>query len=390
MINEITAAEANSALEAAVSQVRRNLSVFSDSYPNHSSVNNVYPPIPNTEWTNGFWPGMIWLAYERTGDDVFKEAGLRHVDSFHRRITNKIAVDTHDMGFLYTLACSAAYKLTGSERAREAAVLAADQLLSRFHEKGAFLQAWGALGAPGSYRYIIDCLMNVPLLYWASAQTGDAKYSDAADRHVATTLKYSVRPDGSTFHTVFMSPETGEMLRGETCQGYSDASSWARGQAWGILGTALAAKRGDKEAFAAFKRVTDYYMSRLPEDLVPYWDLIFTEGDEPRDSSSCSIAACGLMVMAGLAPEQESTRLISAARKMIKSLMDNYAVKDPAASNGLVLHATYSKKSPYNTCTPEGVDECCIWGDYFYMEALTRLVAGFENNKIWEAYWDND
>lgn len=128
--------------------------------------------------------GEVWLSYERTGDEAFKNTALTLVDSFLYRIEHKIEVDHHDMGFLYSPSCVAAYKLTGSEKGRKAAILAADQLCTRFQEKGEFFQAWGALGAADNYRYIIDCLLNVPLLYWASETTGDAHYADLAHKHV--------------------------------------------------------------------------------------------------------------------------------------------------------------------------------------------------------------
>jgi len=183
-----------------------------------------------------------------------------------------------------------------------------------------------------------------------------------------------------------MDRQTGDMVRGETCQGYSDDSFWARGQAWAICGTAVSYRYTENlDCLKAFRRVLPFYLSKLPADMVPYWDMIFTSGDaEPRDSSSASIVACGLIEMAGLLAEsekEESAQYLSLAKQMLKSVVDNYSVKDPSVSNGLVLHATYSKKSPYNTCTPEGVDECASWGDYFYMEALTRL------NKNWKSYW---
>lgn len=115
--------------------------------------------------------------------------------------------------------------------------------------------------------------------------------------------------------------------------------------------------------------------------MVPYWDLEFTSGDEPRDSSSASIAACGMLEMAKYMEAEEAEKYRKLAGQFMKSLYDGYAVKDHAISNGLVLHSTYSKKSPYNTCHQNGVDECNIWGDYFYMEALTRLL------KDWKLYW---
>lgn len=377
----ITAAEAAEALDRASAQVRRVLPDFTYRCQNHSSVDNIYPACENNQWTCSFWPGEIWLAYEHTGDPVLKYAGLIQVESFLDRIRRKVEVDHHDMGFLYTPACVAAYKLTGDERAKEAAILAADQLLTRFQPKGGFLQAWGAMGEKDNYRYIIDCLMNLPLLYWASEVTGEAKYRDIALRHTDTCLTYSVRPDGSTFHTYFLNPETGKGDHGATCQGYRDDSAWARGQAWAVYGMANSCRyTGDPRCVDTFRRVTAFYLDRLPDDMVPYWDLIFSDGSgEPRDSSSAAIAACGLLEMAPHLPAEDAAHCQDLARRMVGSLARNYAAQPP--SNGLLLHGTYSKKSPYNTCTPEGVDECVSWGDYFYMEALTRLAGD------WEPYW---
>ncbi len=380
---QITGAEAAEALERAAAQVLATLPEFTDNCQNHTSVNGFYPPCENNQWTCGFWPGEIWLSYERTGNDAFKQAGLTLVDSFYDRIERKVEVDHHDMGFLYSPSCVAAYMLAGSEKARRAAILAADQLISRFQPVGEFIQAWGVLGAADNYRYIIDCLLNLPLLYWATEQTGDAKYADIAHKHITTCLRYSIRENGSTYHTVFMNPETGAMGHGATCQGYRDDSDWARGQAWAVYGTALSYRYTKNPAYLdAFRRVTEFYLTRLPDDLVPYWDMIFQTGnEEPRDSSSASIVACGLLEMAKTVEPDEAKVYETLARQMMKSLTDNYAVRDVTQSNGRVLHATYSKKSPYNTCTPEGVDECASWGDYFYMEALTRLSGD------WKLYW---
>lgn len=378
----ITRAQAGAALDRAVEQVRLNLPHYTKKCQNHSSVNNIYPPCENDQWTCGFWPGEIWLAYERTGEDCFKQAGLALVESFYERIVNKVAVDHHDMGFLYTPACVAAYRLTGSERAKEAAILAADQLLTRFQPKGEFLQAWGPMGAEENYRYIIDCLLNLPLLYWATRQTGDGKYTGIAKKHTATCMANSFRPDGSTFHTFFMHKD-GSPNRGETCQGYRADSFWARGQAWAVYGSILSYRdTGDPRALDTFKRALAFYLTRLPEDLVPCWDMIFQpDSGEPRDSSSAAIVACGLLEAVRILPKEETAEYEKLAREMVGSLAANYAVETPVEGTGLILHGTYSKKSPYNTCTPEGVDECTSWGDFYYMEALTRLAGD------WDPYW---
>lgn len=378
----ITDTEVSEAVACAVAQVRRNLPVFTYAAQNHSSVGNFYSAVPNNQWTCGFWPGSIWLAHEATGDKVFRYAAQIHVQSFLHRIENRIATDHHDMGFLYSPSCVAAWKVAGDEDGRRAALLAADQLLDRFQEKGQFFQAWGAMGAPDNYRYIIDCLFNLPLLYWASRETGKSIYRDKAMAHARTTLAHSIRPDHSTFHTFYMDPETGGPVRGATTQGYRDESAWTRGQAWAIAGLAACYRyEPSGEYLAMFENLLAYYLRRLPDDLVPYWDLTFTEGDEPRDSSSAAIVACGLLEMAELTGGGRARDWRDLARRIAGSLWRGYAVRDPSVSNGLLLHGTYSKKTPFNTCRGEGVDECVAWGDYFYFEALTRL------SRPWTPYW---
>ena len=381
---EITDSEVEAALDAASAQVIRNLPKFTHCFQKAYSENGFYQPTENRDWTTGFWTGEIWLAYEHTKNPALKEAGEIQMKDFLNRIEEKIDVETHDLGFLYSPSCVAGYKLTGSQVGRMAALKAAEELITRFHEKGEFIQAWGPLNAPDNYRLIIDCLLNLPLLYWATEETGEEKYRQVAEKHIHTALANVIRPDFSTWHTFFFNRETGAPDHGATCQGYRDGSAWARGQAWGVYGTAVGYKYTKRESYIPiFKGVTEYFLRHLPEDLVPYWDLEFGDGneDQPRDSSSASIAACGMLEMAKYLPSKEAAYYISIAKRLMKSVVDHYAVKDPSQSNGLVLHSTYSNQSPYNTCNHYGVDECNIWGDYFYMEALTRL------HKDWNIYW---
>ena len=381
---EITGEEMVRALEFCNQQIIRNLAQFTDQFQKAYSEDGFYQPIPNNYWTCGFWTGEIWLAYEFSGDERLKAAGEKQIDSFLHRIDNKIEVDHHDMGFLYSPSCVAGYKLTGNQKGREAAVKAADQIITRYHPVGDFIQAWGPMNAPENYRLIIDCLLNLPLLYWASEETGDEKYKNIAEKHIHTAVANVIREDYSTWHTFFFDMETGAPDHGATCQGYRDGSAWARGQAWGVYGMALAYKyTGRKEYIDLFRHVTEYFLTHLPKDLVPFWDLEFTDGDDqPRDSSSASIAACGMLEMIQyLDDEEEKQHYLRIAKQIMKSLYDNYAVWDEQISNGLVLHSTYSNHSPYNTCNHYGVDECNSWGDYFYMEALTRL------SKKWTPYW---
>lgn len=385
----IAGEEVECALRFCTDQVIRNLKDFTYKFQKAYSENGFYQPIENNYWTTGFWTGEIWLAYEYEREkggaaaDRLRAAGEIQIESFLHRIDNKIEVDHHDMGFLYSPSCVAGYKLIGSKKGREAAIKAADQLITRYHPVGEFIQAWGPMDAPENYRLIIDCLLNLPLLYWASEETGDEKYRDIAEKHIHTAIANVIREDYSTWHTFFFDMKTGKPDHGATCQGYRDGSAWARGQAWGIYGCALAYKYTEREEYIEiFKKVAQYYLEHLPKDMVPFWDLEFTDGDDqPRDSSSASIAACGMLEMIKSMDEADAVVYRKYAGRMIKSLYDRYAVRDEKTSNGLVLHSTYSNHSPYNTCNHYGVDECNSWGDYFYMEALTRL------HKDWKLYW---
>lgn len=356
---------------------------FTEKYPDSASVNNFYQPVINYEWTTGFWTGEVWLAYEKLGSEKLKKTAVIEVQDFYRRIEEKDDVAHHDMGFLYCPSCVAAYKLVGSETGKQAAIMAADNLMTRFQEVGQFFQAWGELGAPDNYRLIIDCLLNMPLLFWTSEVTGNPIYAEKANAHIETAMKNIIREDHSTYHTFFFNPETGEPKEGMTHQGYRDGSAWARGQAWGIYGAALAYKFLKKQEYIdIFCKVTDYFLAHLPEDLVPYWDFDFCDGsDEPRDSSAAAIAACGMLEISKYLPAEQAEYYTGMAKRLMRALVNECAVTDPSQSNGLLLHGTYCKSSPYNTCPNMGVDECVAWGDYFYMEALTRL------SKDWEPYW---
>ncbi len=373
----------NKALQQAVDLTRRNLSTFTYKFPGSNSENQVFQATENVEWTTGFWTGVIWLAYEASSEDCFREVATIQVDSFLERIEKKIDVNHHDMGFLFSLSCVAAYNLTGNEKAKKAALLAADHLGSRYREVGNFLQAWGNVGEPSEYRLIIDCLLNLPILYWATDVTGDMSYQEKAENHIKTAMKCILRPDNSTYHTHFIDMVTGEPTYGVTHQGNRNDSAWARGQAWGIYGIALSYKYLKDESYKElFFRVTDYFIENLPEDLVPYWDFDFNTGsDEPRDSSASAIAVCGIYEMAKYLEPSQAEKYTVIADKLLYALIKHCKNTDYNYSNGLLLHGTYARKSENNPCQNHGVDECNTWGDYFYMEALIRKTQD------WELYW---
>jgi len=377
-----------SATDAALDTVRRNITAFGSLYPADTTARGRYPLRPahdafaeggNYGWTTSFWPGMQWLAFERSGDDAFRDAALAHARDFERRLRGGEDLDTHDIGFLYTLAAVAPWRLLGDESARETAIAAADQLMTRFLEPAGIIQAWGDLADPHQRgRTIIDSLMNMPLLMWAYEQTGQERFVDAVRRHTEQLRVHIMRGDDSTFHTFYWDPVTGEPLRGATEQGAHDDSCWARGQAWGIYGFAMAYRfTGDERMLVAAHRCARYFLAHLPADAVPYWDLVYTDdSDAPRDSSAGAIAAAGLFELARVDTDAGRAEHADAdARRLLAALVVDCAPA-PRTADTLLLHGVYDLPKG------NGVDEGNLWGDYFYLEALTRAV-----NPDWNPYW---
>lgn len=363
------------AFEKGMRITENHLQDFEHGFPAPASEDNRYPVIENNDWTAGFYTGILWMCYEYSGREVFKEAAVRKLKSFRERIEKRIVVDHHDMGFIYSLSCVAAYKLTGDEFAKETALLAADNLKSRFREKGQFIQAWGELDTKENYRLIIDCLLNLPILYWATDVTGDPSYGKCAEIHLATTRKVIFREDYSTYHTYYFDLETGTPAYGATKQGYSDHSTWSRGQSWGVYGLMLNYMYHKvPEIPEEWKKVTDYFLAHLPEDKAAYWDFHFMSGDEPRDSSASAIAVCGILeaYRQGIC----SKAYLDQAYEILESLAANYSAPENSHVNGILLHSTYGR------LLGDGIDECCLWGDYFYMEALMRILK-----PDWKPYW---
>lgn len=252
---------------------------------------------------------------------------------------------------------------------------AADYLMRRYLPRAGIIQAWGDLDDPAQRgRMIIDCLMNLPLLHWAARASGEPRYRDAALRHLDLSRDYLVRADDSSFHTYHFDPETGTPLYGSTAQGLADDSCWARGQAWGVYGFALNHRHApDLGLLGVARRQADYFIRHLPPNGIAYWDLAFGQGSaEPWDSSASAIAACGLLELAGHLDADDADAAQdyrAAALHMLRGLATHCAARAPA-SNALLLHGVYSK--PHG----QGVDEPSLWGDYFYLEGLARVLHG--------------
>ena len=369
------------AVPAALWTVERNLARFADVYPDDATehgryprrrARHGYPPGSHTGWTTGFWAGMLWLAFELSERDLFRQAARVQVERFAERLRDDIDLDHHDIGFLYSLPCVAAWRLERSELGRRTALQAADRLMRRFLPGAGIIQAWGKLDDPEQRgRTIVDSLMNLPLLFWASQESGDQRYSEAAIRHAEQLLLHMVRPDGSTYHTFYFDVATGAPRFGRTAQGHRDESTWSRGQAWAIYGFALAHRyTGDPRFEAAARRLANVFVRHTPADGVVYWDFDFgADSGEPKDSSASAIAACGLLELGGDADRASAVEIVDA-------LWRTCATRDSAEADALLLHGTQHRNAG------AGVDEGNLWGDYFYLEALLRL-----SRPEWTPYW---
>ncbi len=355
-------------LQQAVASVRRNIPRFGERYP-HNGAGSRYVLTDNDHWMTSFWTGQLWLAYAVTGDEAFRRAAERHLPSFEQRLADRID-ESHDLGFLYTLSARAQWQMTGDATARQLGIAAADRLITRFHEKGEYIQAWGAMNEPlDGGRMIIDCLMNLPLLFWASAETSDPQYAEIAAAHARTTLRYLVRPGDHTYHTFFFNQETGEPIGGKTAQGYADDSLWTRGQAWAIYGFALAADwTGGADFLDAACRLAERFWRELGDAPVPPWDFRLPPDAPPkRDSSAGAITACGLFKLAALLDDPALAATYKARAADLTARLTAACFEISPEAEGLLRDASY------NVNKGHAVEQFMPFGDYYYLESLVRL-----------------
>ncbi|WP_337100514.1 glycoside hydrolase family 88 protein [Paenibacillus sp. YIM B09110] len=340
-----------------------------DGFP-HASVEGKYKLEPASWWTAGFWPGLLWLVYRDSNDEHLRQLAESCENQLDQVILDYDRLD-HDIGFMWTLTSVARYKLLGDEQARRRGLLAANLLSGRFNMQGKFIRAWNPW-KPGDRNEgwaIIDCMMNLPLLLWATDITGDPRYKHMAVAHADTVLQHFIRQDGSVNHIVEFDPESGERLRVHGGQGYSPDSAWSRGAAWALYGMSLAFRyTGEERYLDGAKRVAHFFIANLPEDHVPHWDFRTPpEVVKYRDSSAGACAASGLLLLARLVKDEERSLYYEAGERMLHSLYANYGAWDRSDEEGLILHGT----SHY----PEGrnIDVPLIYGDYFFAEGIAQL-----------------
>ena len=320
-------------------------------------------------WCNGFWPGMLWQLYHATGEERYKDYAAAVDDRLAPLLDEPEKMD-HDVGFLFVLSSLAEYEATGSEKAKARAIKAADILLGRFHEAAGFIEAWNAGAIPGqdtTNMMIVDCMMNLSLLFWATKVTGEAKYAEAATRHADTTLKYLVRADGSAAHIARVNPETGELIEYPQGQGYAPESAWSRGQSWILYGfTNAYLHTGKTEYLDAAKRSANYCIAALAtRDWLPVVDFKAPQ-DGRFDSTAGMIIASGLLSLADAVSEYEKDMYKEAALRLLMACDAKFNRWDES-TDGIVCGASLR----YHDDRMAGA--AIIYGDYFLTEAVLKL-----------------
>ncbi len=319
------------------------------------------------DWCSGFWPGVLWYAYEHSGDEFLRKEAERFTDPI-REIAFTPA-DNHDIGFMVYCSYGNGYRLTGNEDYKKVLLSAADTLATLYNPKVGSILSWPGMVEKFGHNTIIDNMMNLELLFWAAKNGGSNELYDIAESHAQVTMDYIVRPDNAVYHVAGFDAETGEFVKGYTHQGYADESMWARGQTWGIYGFAIAFREtGNKEFLDTSIRLADHFLDRLPEDGIPYWDFDDPKiPNAPKDASASGVAACGLLELSGLVEDKDlKEKYFNAAKKSLEILSTKeYFSGD--TNQALLLHSTghYPNNSE--------LDMPIIYADYYYMEALLRL-----------------
>ena len=314
-------------------------------------------------WTAGYLPGELWMSYSLTGDSLFKSRAAIRQDAL---VDLSVTSSQFDIGHRYYYSLARGYQLTGNSAYKSKALTAASMMSRRYNHAVGAIRSRETIP---SCEVVIDELMSVELLWWAADNGGSPALRRMARQHTLTAARDFVRPDGSTYHLVSYDAKTGAVLARETRQGYSNDSTWARGQAWAIHGfTAGYRETRDPILLATARKVGDRYLADLPADNVPYWDFKAPGiPNEPRDSSAAAVAASGLLDLATLDPLPENRVRYEAAARAILDSLATPAYRSSGGNPAILLHGTMNWYSPATR------DVGLSFGDYFYLEALQRL-----------------
>jgi unsaturated chondroitin disaccharide hydrolase len=319
-------------------------------------------------WTCGFWPGILWYLYEYNHDPGLRAAA----DSFSCAVIPGVTghAGSHDVGFMAFCSLGNGYRLTGNPAYKQALVKAADSLAALFNPAVGTILSWPQMNARMGWPHntIIDNMMNLELLFWASKNGGGRHLYDVAFKHAETTMLHHFRPDFSTWHVVVYDDSTGERISGVTHQGYADETMWARGQAWAVYGFTMTYRETrDRRFLDVAQKAADRFLQRLPVDGIPYWDFDAPNiPDEPRDASAAAIVASALIELASFAGDSDISRKYIDTSERILRTLSSEAYQSRTQNPAFLLHSVGHR--PKNS----EVDASIIYADYYYLEALMR------------------
>ncbi|MDR0922978.1 MAG: glycoside hydrolase family 88 protein [Hungatella sp.] len=335
-------------------------------YAEDYSVKDIY------WWTNGFWPGILWKMYYATGREEYKLHAREAEEKLDRALHGFMGLH-HDTGFMWLHSAVADYRLTGSEKSRVRGLMAANILAGRYNPAGRYIRAWNPecveKGEDCTGWIIVDSMMNIPLLYWASEELKDPRFYYIAKNHADTVMRTLVREDGSCGHIACLNPDTGEVERILEGQGYSDTSSWSRGQSWILYGFALSYRHTKNAAYLeTAKRTAHYFISNVAlTEYIPLCD--FRQPDHPAylDASAGLCAACGLLEIAEHGEEGEKRLYRKHGERIVKAISETCCNWDPKADS-----IVQQCKVDYHSSGDRQTD--LIYADYFLVEAVLRLL----------------
>ena len=340
--------------------------------------NGRHKSVSPSSWTSGFWGGLNAMMYNHTKNEEYLKTALRSEERLDAALMNFKCL-YHDVGFMWHILSGALYRITGDKKSMSRNLHMAANLFSRFvkykEAPGGFIRAWNDKwqGHDVENWSIIDCLMNLPILYWASDVIGDDRFTLLAKAHADMALRDHLRPDGSIAHIVEHDRTTGERVATYGGQGYCEGSSWSRGQAWGLYGFTLSYIHTKEERYLdAAKRVANYFIANCSDDWLPRVD--FRAPSEPvlYDSTAGACAACGLIELAKLLPEGEGGVYMNAAINILKAIEAKFADYNPD-TDGIITHGTVLY--PKNPDQWSVVHIYIIYADYFFAEALLKLLG---------------
>jgi len=339
--------------------------------PDGVDENGIHIEKTPTWWVNGFWGGLNWLLYHHTGNEEYLKTAKRSEELLDKGLAMNSVIH-HDVGFMWHLTSGASYRLTGDEDSKRRSLFAASTLFSRFVLDGGFIRAWNSAGSDNWT--IVDTMMNLPILYWASDVIKDDRFTRIAKAHADMALIDHIRPDGSVVHIAEHDRETGEVVKTYGGQGIREGSSWSRGQAWALYGFALSyLHTGEERYLDGAKRVANYFIANCCDDWLPRVD--FRAPSEPvyYDSTAGACAACGLIELAKLLPEDEGGMYMNAAVNILRAMGDKFMNFDPATDD-MLGYGTVRYPAPGLDFSKCGVHVSIMYGDFFYTEAVLKLL----------------